>query len=166
MDLTDILNRIEATSLATAVRQSTWIFPTVETIHVLAISLVVGTIAIVDLRLINVASRNRPVSALMKDTLPVTWIAFVCAVITGSMMFSSNAVKYAHCWEFDLKMGLLLLAGINMAVFHLGSFRSVSLWDRAALTPMSARVAGGVSLAIWITVVTLGRWIGFATNPF
>lgn len=164
MGLIDFLNQVEATSLATAVRQSPWLFPTIETLHVLSFTIVVGTIMIVDLRLINVASRNRPVSTLMKETLPITWIAFVCAVITGSLLFSSSAVKYVHCWQFDCKMAMLLLAGINMAVFHLGSYRSVGLWDTAAMTPTGARIAGVLSLAIWVTVVTLGRWIGFATN--
>jgi Family of unknown function (DUF6644) len=164
MGLIDFLNRIEATSVATAVRQSTWLFPTIETLHVLSITLVVGTIMIVDLRLINVTSRNRPVSTLMNETLPITWIAFASAVITGSLLFSSSAVKYVHCWQFDCKMGMLVLAGVNMAVFHLGSYRSVALWDRDAMTPTGARIAGGLSLAIWVTVVALGRWIGFATN--
>lgn len=164
MGLTSIFTALEATAVGTAVRQSTWLFPTIETLHVLSITLVVGTIMIVDLRLINVTSRNRPVSALMHETLPLTWIAFACAVITGSLLFSSSAVKYTHCWQFDCKMGMLLLAGINMAVFHLGSYRTVSLWDRASMTPTGARIAGGLSLAIWVTVIALGRWIGFATN--
>jgi hypothetical protein len=162
--LMEFLKALEATPVATAVSQSTWLFPTIETLHVLSNTLVVGTIMIVDLRLINVTSRNRPVSALMRETLPITWIAFACAVITGSLLFSSSATKYAHCWEFDLKMGMLLLAGINMAVFHLGSYRSVELWDRASMTPVGARIAGGLSLVIWVSVVVLGRWVGFATQ--
>ena len=164
MMLSGLLTRLEATSLATAVRESTWLFPTIETLHVLSIALVVGTIMIVDLRLINVASRRRAVSELMRETLPWTWVAFVCAVITGSMLFSSQAVKYSQDGPFEFKMLLLLLAGINMAAFHLGSYRSVALWDRAVMTPTGARIAGGLSLAIWVTVVALGRWIGFTTN--
>ncbi len=164
MILSDLLTHLEASSYATAIRESTWLFPTIETIHVLAITLVVGTIMIVDLRLINVASRGRPVSQLMRETLPWTWLTFVLAVITGGSLFISAATKYSHCWQFDCKILMLLFAGINMAVFHLGSYRSVGLWDRDAMTPTGARIAGGVSLAIWVTVVTLGRWVGFATN--
>ncbi len=164
MQLNQLLAQIEATPLATAVRESTWLFPTIESLHVLSITLVVGTIMIVDLRLINVAGRKRPVSELMRETLPWTWGAFICAVITGSLLFSSSARKYAHNWQFEVKMLMLLLAGINMAVFHLGSYRSISLWDRKDMTPKPARLAGGISLAIWVTVVALGRWIGFATN--
>jgi hypothetical protein len=164
MQLNSLLTAIEATPIATAVRESTWLFPTIESLHVLSITLVVGTIMIVDFRLINIVGRRRPVSALMRETLPWTWGAFVSAVITGSLLFSSSAMKYAHNWQFEAKMVMLLLAGINMAVFHLGSYRSVALWDRDAMTPTGARVAGALSLAIWVTVVSLGRWIGFATN--
>ncbi len=164
MHLNDLLTAIEASPIATAVRENTWLFPTIESVHVLAIALVVGTIMIVDFRLINAVGRRRPVSELMRETLPWTWGAFVLAVITGSLLFSSSAMKYAHNWQFEAKMIMLVLAGINMAVFHLGSYRSVALWDRDSMTPTGARIAGAVSLVIWVTVVSLGRWIGFATN--
>lgn len=158
------LNSLEQTSLATAIRESTWMFPTVETLHVLSIVLVVGTIMIVDLRLLNVASRRRPVSELMNEVLPWTWGAFACAVVTGGLLFSSSAMKYAHSAVFEFKMVMLLIAGINMGVFHLGAYRKVHLWDREVMTPTGARIAGALSLAIWVTVVSLGRWIGFTTN--
>jgi hypothetical protein len=157
----EFFTRLEATPFATAVRESTWMFPTIETLHVLAITLVVGTIMIVDFRLINVASRKRPVSELMREVLPWTWVAFVFAVITGSMLFSSAAVKYSHNGPFVTKMILLLVAGLNMAVFHLGSYRKVAIWDRDVMTPTGARVAAGISLALWVTIVAMGRWIGF-----
>ena len=160
----DVFNRIEASGVGTAIRESTWLFPTVESLHVLAIVLVVGSIMIVDLRLLNVASRQRAVSELMNEVLPWTWIAFVFAVITGSLLFSSAAVKYAGNTQFRVKMLLLVLAGINMAIFHLGSYRKVALWDRASITPTAARIAGALSLTIWVIVVACGRWIGFTTN--
>lgn len=160
----ELFTRIEATQVATAVRESTWLFPTIETLHVLSIALVVGTIMIVDFRLINVASRRRPVSELMNEVLPWTWVAFICAVITGSLLFSSAAMKYSHNPQFLFKMLMLLVAGTNMAVFHLGSYRKVALWDREVMTPTGARIAGGLSILIWVSVVALGRWIGFTTN--
>jgi hypothetical protein len=158
------LSALESTALATAIREGTWQFPTIETLHVLSIVLVVGTIMIVDLRLINVASRRRSVSELMNEVLPWTWGAFVSAVVTGGLLFSSAATKYFHSPVFEFKMLLLLIAGINMAVFHLGAYRKVALWDRDVMTPTGARIAGCLSLTIWITVVALGRWIGFTTN--
>lgn len=162
--INEFLTQLEATSVATAVRENTWLFPTIESLHVLAISLVVGTIMIVDFRLINVASRRRPVSEIMREVLPYTWVAFCCALITGGLLFSSAAVKYAHNPPFLFKMLLLLVAGTNMAAFHLGSGRKIALWDRDIMTPTGARVAGGLSILIWVSVVALGRWIGFTTN--
>ena len=162
MTLTPLLTWLEATSVATAVRESTWLFPTIETVHVLFLVLVVGSIMVVDLRLLNLASRNRPVSELTAEVLPWTWTAFAIAAVTGGLLFSSAAVKYVGLWPFRIKMALLALAAINMAVFHLGAFRGVAAWDRApGVPPSAARAAGGISLTLWVLVVAMGRWIGF-----
>jgi hypothetical protein len=160
--LKPLLSTVEATSVATAVRESTWLFPTIESIHVLSLVMVVGSIMVVDLRLLNLASRQRPVSELTDEVLPWTWTAFIGAATTGSLLFSSSAVRYSGIWQFETKMCMLLLAAINMGIFHLGVFRSVAQWDRPpARPPVAARIAGGVSLAIWVTIVGLGRWVGF-----
>src|SRR5580698_4075270 len=139
-----ILQALEATPVATAVRENTWLFPTIESIHVLSLVLVVGSIMVVDLRLLNLASRQRSVKELTDDVLPWTWTAFVSAGITGTLLFSSSAVRYSGIWQFETKMCMLLLAAINMGIFHLGAFRSVAQWDRPpARPPLAARVAGG-----------------------
>ena len=78
------LQALEATPWGTAVRENTWLFPTIESIHVLALVLVVGSIMVVDLRLLNLASRQRSVKELTDDVLPWTWSAFVLAAITGT----------------------------------------------------------------------------------
>jgi len=158
----DLLHALEASPWGTAVRESTWLFPTIESIHVLSLVLVVGSIMVVDLRLLNLASRQRSVKELTDEVLPWTWTAFVCAAITGTLLFSSSAMRYSGIWQFEAKMCMLVLAAINMGIFHLGALRSADQWDRAhGRTPVGARVAGGVSLGIWVTVVALGRWIGF-----
>ncbi len=158
-----LLQALEATPWGTAVRENTWLFPTIESIHVLSLVLVVGSIMVVDLRLLNLASRQRSVKELTSDVLPWTWTAFACAAITGTLLFSSSAMKYSAIWQFEAKMCMLVLAAINMAIFHLGAFRSVARWDEAPATPpMAARLAGGISLVIWVIIVGLGRWVGFA----
>jgi hypothetical protein len=167
MLLHDFFAWLEATPLATAIRESTWLFPTIETAHVLSIVMVVGSILVVDLRLLHVSSRQRPVSTLIAEVLPWTWTAFVCAAITGSLLFTSAAVKYSQNWPFRIKMGLLVLAAINMGIFHLRTYRTVHHWDSAptrASLPAGVKFAGLLSLLIWITVVAMGRWIGFTTN--
>ena len=154
---------LQAAPWAQAISESTWLFPTIETVHVLALTLVVGSIMVVDLRLLNLASRNRPVRELVAEVLPWTWAAFVGAAITGGLLFSSAATRYWGIWPFRAKMVMLMLAALNMAVFHLGAYRKVEAWDRApASPPAAAKLAGGLSLLIWLSIITLGRWIGFS----
>lgn len=149
------------TPWAETVRANELLFPWFESIHVLAITLVLGSIAVVDLRLLGVASRSRPVTKLIGEVLPVTWIAFGIAAITGVTLFASNAVEYYQNFPFRMKMVLLLLAGINMVVFHFVTYRSIGTWDEAPRTPLSARLAGGLSITMWLAIVAFGRWIGF-----
>jgi hypothetical protein len=164
MDFDHLLDWLQGTPVAVAIRENEILFPWIESVHVLAIVLVVGTIAIIDLRLIGVASRNRVMTVLMRDVLPYTWTCFAVAAITGSLLFSSNALKYAHNVYFQAKMALLVLAACNMAVFHLIGTREIGRWGAAAQTPMTAKAAGGISLLTWIAVVVCGRWIGFTLH--
>lgn len=162
MSLREACQWLQDLSFPTNIRESEWLFPTIETVHVLALVLVVGSILMVDLRLLGLANRERSVRAVAGERLPLTWTAFVVAAIAGALLFSSKAVTYYDDTPFRLKMVCLLLAGLNMAWFHLLTFRRVAEWDHGA-TPVGARVAGGLSLMLWITIVAAGRWIGFTT---
>jgi hypothetical protein len=157
----EFFTAIEAFPVSTAIRESGWMFPTIETLHVLFLALVLSAIAVVDLRLAGVTLKERGVDDLMRRTLPGAWVSFVGAVITGVMMFASSATHYGANAAFWLKMILLALAGLNMAVFHLGAYRKMHLWDPEALPPIAARAAALISLTLWVGVVLAGRWIGF-----
>lgn len=161
MSILDICTWLEATPVAVKITESEWMFPTIETIHVLALTLVVGSIAMLDLRLLGVSTRNIGVMQLSDETLPWTWGAFLVAAITGSLMFVSAATRYYDNFPFRIKLVLLVLAGINMAIFHLGAWRVVHAWGDTLPTPRAARFAAGLSLLFWIGVVITGRWIGF-----
>ena len=162
MSLHDLFSALENTAFATAIREGEGLFPWIESVHVLAISLVVGTISVIDLRLLGLPAHRQGVRQLMADVLPYTWGAFALAAVTGFLLFSSAAVKYSGELVFQMKMLLLALAGANMAVFHLVTFRNIHLWDEMLDTPAAARLAGGGSLALWLCVVVFGRLIGFA----
>ena len=149
------------TPLALAISQGAAAFPMLESVHVAAIAAVVGTITIVDLRLLGYRSHRRGVRQLIQDVLPYTWGAFGLALIAGSLLFISNAPKYAHNAQFQLKMLLIVAAAVNMAIFHLTVYRRVAEWDEHLPPPAAARVAGATSLGLWLTVVFLGRWVGF-----
>lgn len=157
-----ILDWLGDTSLAGAVRENEMLFPWTESIHVLALTLVVGSIAIVDLRLLGIASRGRPITKLMRDVLPITWIAFLGAMLTGLMLFISQTNVYMGNWYFKAKMVLLMAAGINVLVFHTVTARSAAQWDVVGTVPTGAKAAGAASLALWTLIVICGRWIGFS----
>ncbi|WP_207482001.1 DUF6644 family protein [Arenibaculum pallidiluteum] len=166
MDITAILQSLEAMTVASWVRESDWAFPMIESVHVIALVLVFGTIAIVDLRLLGMPTTSVAFTAIARDCLLWTWAAFGLAVITGALMFVANATSYYDNFPFRMKMLCLVLAGINMAVFELVTFRGVSRWDKDHPVPIAGKIAGTLSLTFWIATITFGRWIGFTKVPF
>jgi hypothetical protein len=161
MDLTAFFTWLQQTGWAVAIRQGETLFPLIESVHVLAITALLGTIAIVDLRLIGVASRQQPISTTMAEVLPLTRIAFALAALTGGLLFASHAVDYSHKAPFIAKMLLLSVALINIGVFHLITARGIGAWDNELKVPLAVKSAGAVSLGLWIAIVACGRWIGF-----
>lgn len=160
-----LMEWLEATSVAVFIRDRPWAFTTLEVIHVVAISLVIGTIMLVDLRLLGFASTKRPFVEFSRGILPVTWFGFVIAALTGSLMFITKATDYYVSPTFLIKMLLIAVAGINMLVFEFGTIRGVQEWNIKQTPPLSARLAGGISLACWVAVVAFGRWTGFIVLP-
>lgn len=160
MAIDEICDWIENLPVSVAVREYGWLFPIIETIHVLALITVVGSIGRVDLRLLGLWSSHRRISKLTAEILPWTIGAFGVAAISGGLLFCSHATKYYHDTPFRLKMLALLLAGINLLVFHRITARTLPEWD-ATKPPLAAKMAGGISLALWITILTLGRTVGF-----
>jgi hypothetical protein len=157
---------VEDLPLAQYVAASTWAFPTFESIHVIAIVTVVGSIAVMDLRLLGVASRECAVTEMSRDTLPWTWGAFVVAMITGGLLFMSKATTYMVNPFFLWKMVLIAIAGLNLAIFHFFTWRTVKHWDQGCEVPLPGKIAGGVSLGFWVVVVCVARWIGFTLDKF
>jgi uncharacterized membrane protein len=118
------------------------LFPWIESVHVLAIVIVVGTISIVDLRLLGVASLDISARRLMPDVIPYTGGAFAVAAITGSLMFSSDATYYAQNRLFQAKFVMLVLAGLNMAIFHFFGVRDIERWEAAGRSDADACESG------------------------
>jgi len=164
MEISEVLKSIENTGIASSIRNSLYLFPMLESIHVMGLAIVFGTIAVIDLRLLGLASVNRPFRKVASDILKWTWIAFAITFLTGGLMFTTNASVYFHNSVFQAKMLLLLLAGINMGVFELTTGRSSREWDTLKSPPVAAKTAAIISLTLWISVIFLGRWIGFTTS--
>ena len=153
------LESLQGTALAVAVSED-W-FPWVESLHVVALALVAGTIFVVDTRLLGLTSRSLRFSYLSEKLLPWTWGAFVAAALTGSLMFMANATSYIHNTPLLIKFALLVAAGLNMAWFQFVTFRTVGAWDNSTTPPGAARFAGLLSLVLWVGVIACGRWAGF-----
>ena len=159
--LTNLMEWLEATSLAMFIHESRWAFTMIEVFHVIAISLVIGTIAIVDLRLLGLASTKRPFTELARAVLPWTWAAFAVAVMAGSLLFISQATAYFTTATFWIKMSIMVLAGINMLIFEFITVRGVQEWDLKPTPPLPARLAGGISVTCWLLIFVFGRLTGF-----
>ena len=159
--MNDILIFIYSNPLAQTIRENELLFPWIEAIHVLAVTLVIGSIALVDLRLIGVRALNRAISNISKELLPITWTAFLAAAITGAILFTSNALSYGQNFYFTSKIILLGLAGINMMCFQFIIGKNLDSWNHYQQLPIAARIAGAISLTLWISIIFCGRWIGF-----
>ena len=164
MDISGLLLSIAASPLSIFINTTNGAFAVVEAFHIVAIALVFGTIFIVDLRLIGYPAAHRPFTEIAAETLKWTWVGFALAVVTGALLFITNPVFYYENFEFRMKMLLLLLAGVNMAVFEFYTVRSVANWNVDAPVPLAGRVAGTLSMLFWLGVIVFGRLIGFAAS--
>jgi len=152
---------LEQTSMGTVIRESLWLFPVIETVHIFGIILLVGGTSILDLRLMGLTFRDEAVSKLARRFLPWAWAGFIIQVTTGLLMFSSEATKMYVNRAFQVKMLLIVAAGVNALVFHSLAYQSVGKWDKDPVAPMSARVAGLISILFWLGIVAMGRWIAY-----
>ena len=159
------IGALEASGLGQAMRQWLWLYPAVETVHIVGIGLLFGSIAILDLRLLGF-SRTISVKRLASHVLPWTAAAFLLIVPSGLMMFTAHASEFIASPVFVLKMCLILAAGLNAAIFHAVLYPSVEVWDSEAMRklgppPPSARTSAAVSVLIWISVIACGRLLAY-----
>jgi hypothetical protein len=162
--VTSLLEQLYNSGLAGTIRESLYLFPLIESFHVIGLTMVFGTIAIMDLRMLGLASTSRPFSRVKSDILKWTWVAFVLTVVTGLLMFITNAPAYFANLHFRLKMLSIALAGLNMVVFEWTTGRAVRRWDTDRSAPAAGKLAGALSILLWIGVIFFGRWIGFTVG--
>ncbi len=158
------LGALEASGLGEAMRQWMWLYPAVEIVHIVGIGLLFGSIAVLDLRLLGF-SRSFSARKLAGHVLPWTLASFLLIVPSGFAMFTAHASEFIQSEVFVIKMLLILAAGINAALFHTITFRTADVWDseemRKLPPPPSARLAGALSLALWVSVIACGRLLAY-----
>jgi hypothetical protein len=152
---------ISSTPFSLAIRKSVWAFPIIESIHVLGIVLLVGSVALLDLRLLGFIMKNEPVSRISRSVLRWTWSGFAVMFTTGLLLSIAEAADNYSNLAFRIKLVLLFLVGLNPLIFHLTIFRSVNSWDIAPIAPWRARAAAWSSLVLWGGIVVAGRMIAY-----
>jgi hypothetical protein len=155
-----LLAALEASQLARAMRGSTWMYPIVEIVHIVGIVLLVGSVAMFDLRVLGFA-RALPLRALGRHLLPWSVASLALVVPAGLMMFSAHPHDFVDNKVFQLKLSLIGVAGLNALLFHKGVYRSVESWNAGLPAPPLARAHALASLAIWIAVISCGRLLAY-----
>lgn len=154
------MGAIEGSALGLAMRQSLWLYPAVEVVHLAGIALLVGSILVLDLRLLGF-SRKLPARRLAAHVLPWSLGSFALILPSGLAMFVAHAGDLIASPVFALKMCLIFAAGVNAAVFHAGVFRGAAAWDVDAPPPAAARAAAALSLVLWLAVIACGRLLAY-----
>jgi hypothetical protein len=147
---------LETSGFGTWLSANAGVLPWLEVAHIASFALLIGSVGMVNVRLMGVASRDYPLEHLARALLPITWLAFVFALVTGLLLLAPEASTHWASTAFRVKLLLLLAAGVNMANFNLVLAKNMARWDLGARTPLSARLSGAVSLLLWIAIVSAG----------
>jgi hypothetical protein len=164
MSLYDVAKAIEASRMGTAMRESMYWFAALNLVHLLGLLIAAGTVVFWDLRLLGIGLRRTPVSEVGKSLLPWTWGGFTAMFLSGSLLVIIEAGRLYSSVFFRIKVAALLLAGLNVLLFHLTIYRKVDQWDRAPTTPLQARIAGALSILLWFCILAAGRAIGYTLD--
>jgi len=151
---------IAHSALGTALRESVWLYPTVETLHIVGLALLFGSIVVVDLRLLGLR-RDVALAPLLSFVLPVTLASLLLVVPTGLLLFTAHASDLVGNRAFVIKMGLLFFAAINALMFHAGPYRAEIEAPPGTRARGSTRLFAALSIVLWVAVIGAGRWIAY-----
>jgi len=162
MSLLSFFRWLQETPASIGIRESTWTYPIIESVHVLGLCLFLGFALLWDLRLLNVTLRRVPVSEVQARVMPWTNVGFIIMVISGVLLFYAEPVRFYGNIFFRVKLVAVVLAGLNAGFFHFftAGNRLVD-WDNSPVSPASAKAAGLFSLFLWACVVVFGRFIAY-----
>ena len=153
-----VLTMLDTSAVAGAMRGSTWLYPAVEVVHIVGLAVLVGSVAVFDLRVLGFG-RAVPVQAAARMLLPWSAMSLFAIVPAGLLLFSAHPHELAMNRIFQLKLLLIALAGLNALGFHLGVYRTAPTW--MANAPVMARLHAATSLGLWIAVISCGRFLAY-----
>lgn len=152
---------LSATPLSLRIQTVSWIIPTVQTMHILSIAVVMSSAAMVDLRVLGVLSRSEPLAGVSRRFLPWIWWTLLVLLLTGATLIIGEPERSLANPAFILKMSLLVAVLIVTVVFQKGIARDNLFWERSARRRANGRLLAGLSLALWVGIVFAGRWIAY-----
>jgi hypothetical protein len=158
MSVLSIFTWCESSSLGEAIRSSLWLFPAIESCHLLAFSVIGGAVLVVNLRLFGFGMTRQPVAQLWRDTKPWMLGSLIVMLISGGLLFTSEATKLYYRGAFWVKMSSLVLSILFTCTVH----RKVALSNETRVSPLWSKVVAVISLTLWSGVGIAGRWIGFS----
>jgi hypothetical protein len=160
----EFLKWLTTTPVADVMNDTSWAWPIAESLHFIGLSLLVGTVGLFDLRLLGVG-KGIPFAA-MHRLIPFGIAGFCVNVLTGASFFSAAPFLFAYNPSFHIKVVFIALAGLNVLLFYTASFRRLVQLGPQDSAPFAAKLAGGLSLACWVGVITCGRLLTFYKPPF
>ena len=156
-----LLEWLGSTAWSVSLLESFWVWPLLESTHVMTLTLFVGTAVMMDLRLLGVNFKSVPISEFTGRMLPWTRGSFAVMALTGGLIFYSAPVRYYYNIFFRIKVVLLIVAAFNIWWFHSRTHKRVEEWDRDPIPPRAVRMAGGISIFVWAFIVVSGRMIAY-----
>jgi hypothetical protein len=154
------LQWLEDSSWSLAIRQSTWLYPALEIVHIIGIVLLVGSAFLFDIRMLGF-SKNIPISALERHLLTWSMRAVILVIPSGILLFITNATVLGYNPVFYTKLIVIFIAAINAWIFHKVILKTVPAWNTGVPAPASAKITALVSIIAWITVIACGRLLAY-----
>ena len=161
MNILSFCHWLQSTSWATLIRESYNVFPALYVLHIFGFVMIVTATGVLDLRMLGWGFRSQSVSGLAGMAIPWAKVGFLVNFLTGFILFATNAVSMYANTAFLVKMAMVLLAGVNIVVFQLTTYRKVGEWGERGVTPNAAKLTAAVSLLLWVGIVAMSRVIGF-----
>ena len=152
---------LQDSALGETVRNAQYLYPVLESIHILGIALLVGPAFTFDLRLLGAGHRLVPITTAARYLLPVSYVGLAIVATTGIVLLSAQATLIAAAGAAPWKFGLIIAGGINALVFHKGIYRTVADWDLHVPPPLPAKASALVSAFVWTGVIVAGRFLAY-----
>ncbi len=155
---------LSATPISLTIQSVLWIIPAVQSVHIMAVTIVIGAVLMVDMKLLGVVGRDTPISGATRRFLPWIWVALVVLLLTGSILTAAEPRRELINNVFRLKMALILVVCAVTGTFQVIVSRNAQAWGDKPSNQWSARALAIITLALWVGIIMCGRWIAYVEH--